>query len=140
MATGRTGWLEKKGGFRTNWLKRWFEIQGSLLCYYDKEKEGIFRSKKGEIRLDIVSDVRHSQAAVENIRPHEIELVTSERTYRCDAADDTDRDAWVAALQEAAAGLGRGGVPVKGPTAPLRPVQPILNTRGMLSCILGVLP
>jgi hypothetical protein len=108
MATGRTGWLEKKGGFRTNWLKRWFEIQGSLLCYYDKEKEGIFRSKKGEIRLDIVSDVRHSQAAVENIRPHEIELVTFERTYRFDAADDTDRDAWVAALQEATAGLGRG--------------------------------
>ena len=31
------GYLEKKGGVRRNWLRRWFAIEGEALSYYSKE-------------------------------------------------------------------------------------------------------
>ena len=37
LALVHSGWLSKKGGFRTNWQKRWFELRGTVLLYKEKE-------------------------------------------------------------------------------------------------------
>ena len=37
LALVHSGWLSKKGGFRTNWQKRWFEVRGTVLLYKEKE-------------------------------------------------------------------------------------------------------
>ena len=29
-----SGYLSKKGGFRKNWLLRWFDLRGGLLQYF----------------------------------------------------------------------------------------------------------
>ena len=88
----RAGLLEKKGSMRTNWLRRWFELEPSALHYLDK-KGG---SRKGSIALDATSQARASEAPKRY--PHEIEVITPARTYRIKAQSQEECDAWLAAL------------------------------------------
>ena len=96
MSVIKEGWLEKKGGVRTNWKRRWFVLgsgdAGMELRYYE-EKDG---DLKGVIDLEDSSGARESQAP--KAWPFEFEVITAGRTYR---VRDTDQDgcaAWVEAL------------------------------------------
>jgi hypothetical protein len=102
------GYMNKKGGIRTNWLKRWFELRGSVLIY--KENEAT-QKVSGSIDLEICETARVSQFSTfcpgvfgsdtKAANAHEIEIVAPERTYRFTCDDDAARDTWVAALQGA---------------------------------------
>ena len=43
---GCSGWLEKKGGMRTNWQKRWFHLKDLTLSYYETNKVGVGKAEK----------------------------------------------------------------------------------------------
>ncbi len=40
------GWMHKKGGLRTNWLRRWFEVSGHELRYFSEGKPSLFPADK----------------------------------------------------------------------------------------------
>jgi hypothetical protein len=46
---GCSGWLEKKGGMRTNWQKRWFHLKDLTLSYYETNKVGVGKAEKGKV-------------------------------------------------------------------------------------------
>ena len=45
--------MEKKGGMRTNWSKRWFHLKDLTLTYYETNKVGVGKSEKGKVRACI---------------------------------------------------------------------------------------
>ena len=110
------GWMEKKGGLRPNWLKRWFVLRSderyAELCYYETPERQ--HATLGRIALADVLEARPSQAP--GAPESELEVCTEGRTYRCRASATSGgaavaRDAWVAALVQAvAAAKGAGGV------------------------------
>ena len=92
------GWLDKKGGFRKNWNRRWFMLQNDCLIYKKEESGG----NVGSIPVSSIQEARRStfESASKQARPFEIELVTKERTYRFMAADEQNRTAWLTVLQQ----------------------------------------
>ena len=55
---GHAGYLSKKGGFRSNWLKRWFAIEGAahakcrplpLIMHPSKTLHALYSARKLEI-------------------------------------------------------------------------------------------
>jgi hypothetical protein len=50
---GCSGWMEKKGGMRTNWTKRWFHLKDLTLTYYETNKVGVGKAEKGKVRAGI---------------------------------------------------------------------------------------
>jgi hypothetical protein len=52
---GCSGWMEKKGGMRTNWTKRWFHLKDLTLTYYETNKVGVGKTEKGKVRAGITS-------------------------------------------------------------------------------------
>ena len=96
-----SGWLIKKGGFRHNWLKRWFKLDdvSRTLEYY--EMPGQNRSGlKGTISLAECYLVRTSQHPAADASALEMELVAKERTYRVRAlSSPAVFRAWLAAIQ-----------------------------------------
>ena len=113
----KAGYLTKKNGFRPNWLRRWFAIEGEHLNCYEERTEGLTAggdskppddaikqakdTLRGTVSLALIQAARIStfEAGAEKANPHEFELVTSERTHRLVAESDADRRAWVDALQ-----------------------------------------
>jgi hypothetical protein len=95
------GYLEKKGGVRRNWLRRWFAIRGDTLVYLTQPGG----EQKGQIRL---GDVEARLSSCPAAHPHELELVAADRTFRIRAASDDECLAWVAALCGAGAAGGGG--------------------------------
>ena len=86
-----SGYLEKKGGMRTNWLRRWCEIgnDGVLRYYHFDSKspqshtgrpQGLGVSVKGEIDLRSAQEIRLSTAP--SATRTEIEIETKDRTWR----------------------------------------------------------
>eukprot|EP01052_Picozoa_sp_SAG31_P013800 SAG31_NODE_840_length_11596_cov_3.056623_3_plen_384_part_00 len=75
------GWLQKQGGVRKNWLKRYFvfdpEVHSNFIAYYEDYYQ---RSCKGKIYLNDVIDARCSTAPT--AVKHEFEISTSKRVYR----------------------------------------------------------
>lgn len=96
------GWLEKKGGIRHNWLKRWFVLQPGVLEYHTRPETSP-GTLKGAIQLCDDTAVRASSAP--GAHAHELEIVTPKRTYRVRAESEDAMYAWIAALN----GGGGGG-------------------------------
>jgi|EP01046_Picozoa_sp_COSAG06_P054803 hypothetical protein len=97
------GWLLKKGGIRKNWLGRFFELDSSgtlrysTFCIDKPVKQGgstktqlCGHDEKGAISLRDAEDIRMSTAP--NAEPGEIEVVTSDRTYRVFPGGDAGTD------------------------------------------------
>ena len=86
-------WMTKKGGIRKNWLDRYFELDadGTLRYFADCNEKPVKKGgstktqlcgydEKGVIELKDAQQIRMSTAP--NPEPGEIEILTSERTYR----------------------------------------------------------
>ena len=90
-----SGFMLKKGGFRKNWNRRWWVLDaGSAeLAYYDDEDRG---DRKGAINLYNASEVRTStfESAKKVAKSREMELVTSDRTWRMRAESKEELEAW----------------------------------------------
>lgn len=128
MATGpphHAGFLLKKGGFRTNWceliryicvvlphqlltmrmhfcttrLKRWFVIEDDCVSYYERT-EGKSDKRCGSILFSSIQEVRESTfgTSKKSAKQYELELLTTDRTYRFSAESETDRQEWITAL------------------------------------------
>ena len=90
-----SGWMLKKGQVRRGWSRRYFELSGDFLFYFEK-KGG---EKKGSIDLVSALDVRPS--AYENEtkrREFEIEVVVPDRTYRLDCETNAGAQGWLHSL------------------------------------------
>jgi hypothetical protein len=80
------GFMLKKDGVSMVWRKLWFEVKGTRLTYFqrDGESSSLFNrsvSKRGQIKLEEVDDVRRSQAS--DAESTEIEILDSHvRTHR----------------------------------------------------------
>lgn len=104
MASAQAGWLQKKGGIRKNWLRRWFELEtGGVLAYYTDPDT---RERKGAIRLWEASDVRESTASrlkdAAAALATEIEIVTPARTWRVRTETEAERGVWLQAMRQSA--------------------------------------
>jgi hypothetical protein len=84
-----SAFMLKKGGSRTNWLRRWFVLNGSELTYYDEDR----KTKKGSLSLLTASDVRASMAPTAD--GAEIEIVTADRLWRIRAESEEDMHTWL---------------------------------------------
>ena len=124
----KKGWLSKKGQYSMDgWKKRWFELTGDRLLYYDKPGG----TQKGTVSLDGCHSIRYSTAL--DAKPHEFEIVNAEgRIYRL-CIEQKEQDAprelasWVAELERCAFGdtlatnHGGPGEPEPEPAAVARP-------------------
>ena len=87
------GWMMKKGGIRKNWLERYFGLdeQGTLHYYTESNEKPVKKGgstkmqmcgydEKGVVEPKNAEAIRMSTAP--NAEPGELEIVTSERTFR----------------------------------------------------------
>ena len=79
VAITHSGFLSKKDGVSAAWRRLWFEVKGSRLTFFQREDGDattLFNrsvSKRGQIKLGEVYDVRRSQAA--DAEANEIEII-----------------------------------------------------------------
>lgn len=97
----RKGYMFKKGkNKRDEFKKRWFELRGGQLAYFD-EVGGQFKGA-----IDVASDeckqVRVSEA--DGASQFEIEIVFPDRVYRLECENTDERRSWISTLQEARQG------------------------------------
>jgi hypothetical protein len=105
-----SGWLKKRGGLRKNWLRRWFELRGAELYYYESQTAARQGAKpNGSIPLRDCCDVRRS--AVSGASKLEMELECAQRTFRIQAADDTALAEWLRVLQAVQKAVAGGVLP-----------------------------
>lgn len=93
--TIRSGYLWKRGEKRKNWKKRWFALRSSKLCYYKNEKEYQL------LRFIDIADVHTVAAIALKKNEHSFGIVTSKRQYYVRAANATEMQQWIDALNEA---------------------------------------
>ena len=75
------GFMYKKDGVSMVWRKLWFEVKGTRLTYFQREDDAasLFNrsvSKRGQIKLEEVDDVRRSQAS--DAETAEIEIIDNQ--------------------------------------------------------------
>jgi hypothetical protein len=130
MAVAMEGWLEKKGGVRTNWNQRWFVLDSSARTLQYLDKPG--GSCKGSIDVSGAT-VRASEAP--KAWPHELEIVTEERVYRVRGTSDSERDAWIDAMiaGQGGAAVAVGGAAHGGGGGRVDPLPSQLNSGGSIS-------
>jgi hypothetical protein len=100
----KTGWLRKlsKGGWTTNWNRRYFALAGSTLFYADNDEKITFSPK-------VFADVRHlhvlqiDHAGTSFSYPHLFALsdASGEAALYLSASSDSERLAWMRALASA---------------------------------------
>lgn len=77
VVISHAGFLHKKDGVSAAWRRLWFEVKGFRLTYFQREDETtLFNrsvAKRGQIKLEELLDVRHSQEA--DAEPNELEIV-----------------------------------------------------------------
>lgn len=92
-----SGWLMKKAGIRPLFQRHFFELNGQNLRFYeDESKSG---SGLGAIDMADCSSVQGSVAPMSGAE--EMEIVTSERTYRIKCDDPAELQDWIARLNAA---------------------------------------
>jgi hypothetical protein len=100
----KEGWMEKKGGSRRNWSKRWFVLKGSFLYYYESDKAAHKDNakEKGIISLTdcIIQQIEHHS------RPFcfEISHAERERKYEVSCAGAEEKNEWMEVVATAAMG------------------------------------
>eukprot|EP01048_Picozoa_sp_COSAG05_P011553 COSAG05_NODE_1095_length_5901_cov_26.506205_5_plen_257_part_00 len=127
-----SGWMTKKGGIRPNWLKRWFNIEPMetrlKLVYYGKPSKPFSNDEKGSIVIGSQDIVRRSEAKSAPSSAHEIELVTSERTYRLRCEDINQMKEWIRKIEEAQRWYQRRPAGGKSAAAATPPAQASAGT------------
>jgi hypothetical protein len=101
-ARRHNGWLETKT-LRSGWKKTWVEVVGGVLHLYDDQAETT-RSRIGSVDLrKHCSGVEHSTCAT--AAEGEIELVSTERTYRLQCGSDQAAEQWIESLRACMSGM-----------------------------------
>jgi PH domain len=96
----KQGWLAKRGSGRvssSHWQRRWFVLQSDGTFYHLSSRNG--EERKAVINLcisTIKTDAKDKERAA-------FSLVSPSHTYHLQAEDDTDRQAWIDAIQARAA-------------------------------------
>ena len=155
------GWLEKKGGFRHNWLPRYFELHTrfvlngkespfrfakqdegarsySCLRYFaDQPAVGESSIPKGVIELDGGVVVRMSEAP--NASPYEVELVTAARTYRIRANSTAQIERWIAVIGVAVLARPELVAMAKEMSVPQESVDRAAKAQDMRGCLVDLI-
>ena len=113
----KTGWMLKRGHIVRTWKWRFFllDARERVLWYSVKEHE----AAKGAFDLK-----EHVECVASSARPHAFALTVGRKpTFSIAADTDADRDAWIAAILGAAAGVIPPVTPAASPVrghAPMR--------------------
>eukprot|EP01129_Flabellula_baltica_P011194 TRINITY_DN4848_c0_g1_i1.p1 TRINITY_DN4848_c0_g1~~TRINITY_DN4848_c0_g1_i1.p1 ORF type:complete len:795 (+),score=169.87 TRINITY_DN4848_c0_g1_i1:16-2400(+) len=98
-----TGWLYKKGGRGhkfSNWQRRWFKLQGSLLSYYTEEvkRKNNVKNLKGTIDVSTLTEINPT---VDTSKQHCFSIVqNNEREFLFAASSAEEKQAWYDMLLE----------------------------------------
>lgn len=98
------GELSKKSGVQNDWRETFCCLHAVCLKYYSHEGRG--GELIGIVQLDKSTVARPSLAPSACDNGRELELVSSQRTYRFNAKCREDRDAWLHKLRETIVALG----------------------------------
>jgi len=92
----KTGYLLKQGANRKNWKRRWFVLKNGVVQYYASEMD-----KKPLGRFNLC-DCFAIQLADEDKakRPYTFELLFPNRIFLISAANESERDEWMEALED----------------------------------------
>jgi len=92
------GWLEKKGGFRKNWTKRWFvlDIIAQSLNYYEDNE-----CKKLKGQIDITK-VQNAKPDFSDKLGQKLLVATPERTFHINAPSCEAMEIWTVILNSIA--------------------------------------
>jgi len=98
----KTGFLEKKGVVRHNWLKRWFVLEqtekATVLKYYKTQKDFEAKKPKGEISL--LNAVLYAHVEKKGAEmPNYFNVRVGNRDFLIRAADADDKASWVKAIK-----------------------------------------
>jgi len=93
------GYLWKKGYWRRNWLKRWFELNEAAdeLVYFKEIKSGQ-RKKRNGIRLDQILFIKEDENP-KSRHPHCFHVATTKRSWKFQAQTAEDRIKWISFLR-----------------------------------------
>jgi hypothetical protein len=92
----KEGDVTKKSGIRRNWVPRRLELRGDFLFVFEA---GGWNSVKLESAAELATckDARRSTAP--SPKPHEMEIMAVDRTYRIACPSEAVLDEWLAALE-----------------------------------------
>jgi len=91
----KSGFLEKKGAFRHNWLQRWFVLHDGKLNYYKTKSDP---QPKGTIPLTNVVIYPHVEKNGQELSNY-FNIRVSNRDYLIRASTLEDKDSWVKAIK-----------------------------------------
>jgi len=93
----KQGFLNKAGkrSFQA-WRKRWFNLNGDSLKYYNPDTTYNEANLLGTIEMCEMQSIIPSKST-----KHGFDIITKNRTYNVSAKTDTDRDDWILVLRKA---------------------------------------
>jgi hypothetical protein len=105
------GWLGKKGKLNTSVKRRWFELRGSRLQYFEQPVQKgsrVARMMKGEIQL-LSAECTQIRPSEESGAP-QIEILMTGRVYRLLCENRDERRQWLEELHRARSGIRKQGI------------------------------
>lgn len=109
-----SGWLTKKGEHLSTWRRRWFVLKDGHLFWFLNQNVGSSSKPRGTISLKNCARVRSSTVA-EAGKPYALELDAPEANAagarHLLGDSETEKNAWVTALQKALDGIKAAGAP-----------------------------
>jgi len=101
MAIIREGFLTKEGGGFKSWKKRWFTLKDSDLSYYKAKGD---TEALGSISLSTAGRIQHMDRKK---KPFGFEVPTPSRTFYLAAETETERSAWIDAIESTKTSLNK---------------------------------
>ena len=107
----KEGYLLKRGDVFKTWKIRYFVMLPRTLLYYSERSENqASQVPKGSITLVSAAVEREPPSEYEKTHCFSVTPIDEERTYILVAADEADRESWLAALRKQVEVLETGGV------------------------------
>eukprot|EP00475_Leptophrys_vorax_P010288 TRINITY_DN16924_c0_g3_i1.p1 TRINITY_DN16924_c0_g3~~TRINITY_DN16924_c0_g3_i1.p1 ORF type:complete len:495 (+),score=149.17 TRINITY_DN16924_c0_g3_i1:92-1486(+) len=97
----KAGWLQKQGGKRKNWNKRWFVLVRDNLFYF-KDEHTKTPEPEGGIPLEYCTVILNAKDTMDIPKKNAIGILTLYRNYYIQAASGEEMVSWANAIEAAA--------------------------------------
>ena len=105
----KEGDMTKKSGIRRNWVSKHVELRGGFFWVYEPS------SPKLESATEMASCQFARRSEAPSPKPHELELIAADRSYRLACKSEAELAEWLAVLEVAISEPGGGSAPPAGP-------------------------
>jgi TPR repeat protein len=99
----KAGWLQKQGGKRKNWNKRWFVLVRDNLFYF-KDEHTKSPEPEGGIPLEYCTVILNAKDTMDIPKKNALGVLTLYRNYYLQASSNEDMVSWANAIEAAADG------------------------------------